>query len=502
MLVEPLTGKQSNNCEQSMTESSWPDPIPFGYYSKLPEFPIKALDGMGAEIVMEASDVVQIDPGLAGNFYLGVLSTCLNFEIDLITHKEKNNLYLAAFAPSGERKSATARILTQPIYDYQLDIREKMQNTIRIATINYNTLEKRLNNLQKWAAEEDDPIKRQNLLLEANDISKQMHENPVPENLTLVVDDITTEELGKIMVQNNERMAILSAESGILQLIAGYYCHNDGNLDLYLKSYSGDAWSCNRVGRNSQSMMNPTLTISISPQHAVLTSIGQNKQFRGRGLLSRFLYSICKPQAGFRPRQIKSIPDYLLRKYKKHVYKLLNLPTGVELKLSAEAHSLWNNFYNEVETEMRPGACLENIADWGSKLPGSMARISGLLHLADNGIDGIDKPISADILTASAVFGAYFKEHALVAFGLMSEDKSIKSGKKILDYLRRNKPEKFKGRDVLLHAYFKDRSMAEIRQGLEILVERSFIREVKNEYSGVGRPEAVSYEINPKLNIR
>jgi hypothetical protein len=42
--------------------------------------------------------------------------------------------------------------------------------------------------------------------------------------------------------------------------------------------------------------------------------------------------------------------------------------------------------------------------------------------------------------------------------------------------------------------------MDDVTSGLELLVERNYIREVKTKLSiGAGRPEATAYEVNPKV---
>jgi hypothetical protein len=37
--------------------------------------------------------------------------------------------------------------------------------------------------------------------------------------------------------------------------------------------------------------------------------------------------------------------------------------------------------------------------------------------------------------------------------------------------------------------------------GLKILIERGYIREIAKEYTGIGRPEAITYEVNPKIKM-
>src|SRR5208283_4854078 len=169
------------------------------------------------------------------------------------------------------------------------------------------------------------------------------------------------------------------------------------------------------------------------------------------------------------------------------------------LKLSPDAQALWDDFYNNVEKDLRPGGSLHYLTDWGSKLPGAVARIAGLLHFAQHGAKALELPISVNIVSAACVIGSYFKEQALATFGLMEVDSSIESAKKILCYLLRHSPETFKGRDVLRNTNLK--TMDEVMPGIKILVERGFIREKEVIHSGIERREAMTYEVNPKINM-
>jgi hydrogenase maturation factor/phage gp36-like protein len=294
-------------------------------------------------------------------------------------------------------------------------------------------------------------------------------------------------------------MSLISAEGGIFEVMAGRYNSNgNGNIDVYLKGHAGDPCSNHRISRKSQSMDSPCLTISLAVQRDIIKEIGSNRQFRGRGLLGRFLYSNCRHQAGYRRRQKETIPDDVVHEYKEHIRHLMELPLDtVELNLSQDAQVAWNTFYDDVESFMQAGGRLCELKDWGSKLPGAVARISGLLHYAEHGQKGANKAINVGVVDASVAIGRYFLEHALASFGYMKEEPQIESAKKILEYLKHHKPERFKGRDILRNKNaFK--KMEEIASGLKLLVERNYIREKERNTNRHGRPEATTYEVNPK----
>ncbi len=137
--------------------------------------------------------------------------------------------------------------------------------------------------------------------------------------------------------------------------------------------------------------------------------------------------------------------------------------------------------------------------DWGSKLPGAVARISGLLHFAELGPQGTEKPISRDSMSRACLLGVYFTEHAKAAFSIMKEDNRLPVARKILSYIYRCRPERFKGRDLFSHTNIT--SMEEMQMGMTILIQRGYVREAGkvDPIRKPGRPESVIYEVNPKI---
>ena len=481
---------------------AWAEPVPFNNYSNLPKFPIDALPGVCGSMVQALADSCQVDSGLPGSQMLAVLSAAIGsrIRINLDSHTEQGNQFLLSVIASGNRKSEVNSQLASPLHNYQRARQEAMTPVIRAAETKMRILEKRLEKLEKDAASKDDPKERDMLIKDCHEVQKEIAENPVPRKPVYLVDDITPERLGGLMSDNGERAAILSAEGGFFRIIAGLYSKSGAaNIDLILKSHTGEAWSSDRVGREAKMMEHPVLTLGLMVQPDVLEEIGRNSEFRGRGLSARFLYSWCQSKAGFRTLQTSPVSATIRETYHRLIESLMAIEGKHDLRLSPDAQAVWNGFADDVEHILRPGAKLEHLVDWGSKLPGSVARISGLLHFAEHGPAGIGKPISPHSVINACMIGGYFIEHALASFGIMKEDARLTAARKILDYIKRNKPEKFKGRDVIRHTAFE--TMGEVNPGLIILTERGYILPVtRTPEKGIGRPESDSYSVNPKIS--
>lgn len=482
-------------------KTEWPDPIPINSNVKLPDFPTEVLPSLGKEIVEAITEVNQVDAGLPGAIYLGILSTCLAKKVGIFlkTHREPVNLFVCSIVETGERKSSTMSLMTLPLYEFQEKKNTELKAEITSALCEFEISKARLNKLQRDAAISKSETERKYLKKEAQELAKEIEQTPIPKEITLVCDDITSEKVSMLMADNHERISIISSEGGIFGTMAGRYEEkSSGNFDVYLKGHAGDALSQHRVGREAKDMLSPALTMCLTVQPEVIKEIGKNRQFRGRGLLARFLYNRCSSQVGFRKRQTKTLSDGLVDLYRKHVHSFLSIPLEYQtLLLSSDAQSAWDSFYDDIEKDMRPENPLEHIKDWASKLPGAVARISGLLHFGEHGKDANNRTISTKTINAACAIGAYYYQHALATFGLMQADPKIEAAELILDYLLRHKPIIFKGRDILRHKNAL-RTMDAVNHGLKILMERGYIREQEGKPQGTGRPEAVIFKVNPK----
>lgn len=480
-------------------EEPWPDPIAFDEYDALPAFPIGGLPQWCRNMAEEVAKVNQVDEGLTGGIILGVLATCCAKKavVDLITHKEPLNLYTTPVSESGERKTATIEILAAPLYEYQDERREALAPIVSEHQAKLHILENKRDKLEKEAARASgDEFDK--LLKQAQAAAREVEATPSMSLPTYIVDDITVEQTGILAAENGEKLSIISAEGGIFDIMAGRYSDGFVSIDVYLKGHAGDHWSSDRVGRKKLSMKSPALTLCLAVQPDIVRQIGENRSFRGRGFLARFLYGICTPRAGHRQRQKTEINYSIENTYKKNVLQLMRMSCDAILKLDPDADAMWDGFYNAVEMELRDGGKLRELRDWGSKLPGAVARIAGLLHFATHGGNAVKEPISAVTMEAARAIGAYYLEHALAAFGIMRQDPRVEAAKKILEFILLHAPQTFKGRDVLQYkSAFK--TMEDLEPGLVVLRDRGYIRLESQKYKGKGRPESSSYQVNPKI---
>jgi replicative DNA helicase len=113
----------------------------------------------------------------------------------------------------------------------------------------------------------------------------------VPTIPRILADDITPEAAASLLAEQDGRLAIIRVEGGIFDILAGRYSRSIPNPDLFLKAHSGDPVEVDRRGRPPEYIRRPAMAIGLMVQPVVFTAIAANRDFRGRGLLRRFLYA-------------------------------------------------------------------------------------------------------------------------------------------------------------------------------------------------------------------
>src|SRR5262249_40256889 len=155
------------------------------------------------------------------------------------------------------------------------------------------------------------------------------------------------------------------------------YSKNGGpNLDVFLRGHPGDDLRVDRKGR-SELVRHPALTVILAPQPAVLRALVKESEFRDRGLLARFLYSLPQSRVGFRRFVLAPVPQDVRHRYERTIRRILEVPLlgtdepGYALDLAPEALETWRNTHDEIEVRQREGGDLRCVGDWASKAAGA-----------------------------------------------------------------------------------------------------------------------------------
>lgn len=483
------------------------EPVPLSSRRALPPFPPRALPAPFARQVAAVAHFTQTAPGMAGTTALAVLAACAGGRCELEVRpgwREPLNLFVATIAEPGERKSAVQATMVAPLLAAERALVESSRERILEAQTTRDIAIKAAEKAKAVAgnAEGDD-----RKVSAANAISAAMQAEAVvvPTVPRIVADDVTPEAAGSLMADQHGRLAILSAEGGIFDIIAGRYSGSTPNLDVFLKGHAGDVLKVDRKGRAPEYIARPSLTVGVMIQPAVLTAIAKNPSFRGRGLLARFLFSQPPSNVGHRLVDAEAVPEDVQSTYDETVRSLATTLAGWEdpavLKLEDEALTELLAFAKKVEPHLQPAARLGHVRDWGSKLVGATARLAGLLHLAADPVDSWRRNVGVETVRNAVVLADYFTAHALAAFDAMQADPVTFDAEYLLEVIRRAGQAAISKREVFtLASRSRFPKAADLDVVITRLEEHGYLEPVPQEPpKGRGRPPSPRWSVHPSL---
>jgi len=483
-----------------------PDPIPFTGRRPTKPFPVKSLPAPIAAMVTALAEATQTDPAMAGTSALSVMAAAAGgrAEIEARTGwREPLCLQTATIARPGERKSAVQAAMVVPLLDAEQALAQAGAS-VRIEAETTRQVAERVSDQARTIAGKAAPDKRDKTLADAVSAAMFLEAIQVPPIPRIVADDITPEAAGSLLAEQGGRLAIISAEGGIFDIIAGRYSSNVPNMDVFLKGHAGDPLKVDRRGRPPEYVRRPALTVGVMIQPAVVTSIGQHSSFRGRGLLARFLYSNPVSKVGHRKAGAAPVPVAIEAAYHRSITTMVEGLAGwgsdpAILTLTEQASARVIDIEADIEPRLAEDGELGALADWGSKYVGAVLRIGALLHLGDLGPDAaIRQPIPAATLVRAAELGAYFKEQAVAVFGEMQTDEATADAAYLLGRLAKHPEATVSMRDMQrLAKRFK--THAELEAPALRLVENGWLIPIEPDKDApTGRPKGPMYTIHPK----
>lgn len=464
-------------------------------WSDLPLFPVDALPEVIRNYVSAVAEHSQTAPDMAAVISLGVLATCLQgkYKIEGTPgYCEPLSLYTVVIAAPGERKSSVMRDMTMFLYEFEREYNKAHSSEIRENRSKRESLERRISGLQKKLERKED----KEMELELRQLQEQLEETPVANPARFFADDCSSEALTSLMASNNGVFSVISTEGGVFDIMAGRYS-NKTNIDIWLKGHCGDAIYVDRMTREAECILHPTLSAILSIQPSVLDEIMSNTTMTGRGLIARFLYASPPSRIGTRAFRAQSVPPEVSAAYRSMIFRMMALPVDGEphtVHLSEKAFDLLADYFQEHEKFLAGEG--QAISDWASKYIGAVLRIAGLLHCAD--MEDTEQDVSASTISRAIQIGKYFLAHATYAYSMMGTDLSIQKAKFVLAKLKRRNISVIKRSELFQMCrgkFFK--KTEEIFPTLELLEGHGYICLEEPEQRSVGRPADVKIFVNP-----
>lgn len=441
---------------------------------------------------------------------LGTVSMCIQGNYFISPKQdwlEPLNLYTMTVNKPSEKKSPVFKEILTPIYEYVDKANRERQPQIIEYQVKKNILARKIESGLKAAGSRGakgtkgtkgtkgpiETISADEIIALQNELA-ELEENAV-KPVTLLADDVTTEALVKLLAENNEKIAIASAEGGIFGMLAGRYSTHP-NIDIFLKGFSGESYTSHRVSGRVELLKEPLITLILMVQPTILMEALSNKEFRERGLMARFLYSMPGSKVGKRRYRTVAIDEKVRKEFHDLIDELLECQTWEHEKviyLSDEADRLGEEFFNEIETTLYSE--YEEMGDWIGKLYGQTMRIAGILHVIKYRLGAAEVRVEAETMENAINIGRYYLEHAKAVFVLsgMYDPPEVKNAKYILKRIDNTGLAQINKRDVYRlckgKVGFGTAESEDFVTGLEELRRRGYIK-IDRKTTG-GRPTEV-----------
>lgn len=427
----------------------WDDPIPLDD-PQGPPFPVGALPDRIGAFVQAVANAAQVPVDLAAVVALGTLSAACGGKYVLHlpgnSWREPVHLMLVAVAPPGARKSAVFDLLTRPLLDYE----ELIQSDERRA---FASWESRMRISEKELASSEAELAKHRgagdslsdaearHLAAVNEVED--HRERKPRVTQVMADDVTMEAAKSMLFEQAGALAVMSAESAFLSVLAGRYSEGSPNLDVLLNGHAGDRIRVDRKGRPPETIRRACLSLTLMVQPDVIRDLGKVRGFVQRGGAARLLPSFPADWLGSRSVDVEPVSEALADGWAAVVTLIARrrplLKHGCydpwSIDLGAAAAARFREYRLLHEPGMARGGRYHDIRDWAAKQEGAVQRLAGLLHIAMHDRPQ-DVPASVETMERAIRLADYFEDHARILYRRLRGRSQHGDAREVLDAVR------------------------------------------------------------------
>ena len=394
-------------------------------------FPTHLLPKVLGDLVKEVARVTQTPEAMAGPLTLGIVSATIGKGLVIKGHAGRitpPNLYILLGAKSGTGKSECAKIIFKPFIEYAT---EKHQEWIEEVLPELEADKDRIEaEIKELRDNKKEPEKSKAALKVAqrnlSRIKSEMRKEP-----RFHADNVTGEKLANLISnQPNESLALLSSDArDCIDILDGKY-QNKTDESIYLKAYSRDCCTFDRVSRPSIIIKEPQLTVVWAVQPDKLQLLFNNKKFTDGGLMPRFLALDTYCDAQIRTTNTPITPK-VLKEYDLLINRLLLVLHADEsenvIQLSDEVISVFTNYFNDIVGRRKGGGELEDIHPYAARWEENALKIAICLHAAKHHEHAMVKDFSTETAHEAIGLMKWFAEQQL---GLLQESRDKQSEEK------------------------------------------------------------------------
>ena len=486
--ADPATAAILADLVDQRVAASQPEPLV--EQVTLPDWPVDVLPDWIGDHVTTTAARLQVPVDLCAQLAVGVLASITQGHVTVAVDdwSEPTALFLYCAMHSGAGKSPAEKAIVGPLREWERRRRSDTGDTYRFADAEWRVNQKRLREMEALHAKGAcDLSEFRQAVSDANEA------RPVPFRLT--VDDTTPERLTQLLAAH-QRLALISTEAGLLDMVAGAYSANaQANLDVYLKAWAGETIIRDRKGGDggpeTTVVEDALLSVVLTIQPSVVEKYQQTQpELRGRGFFARFMPSVPTSLVGTRRFVKRGGPGPEATRYASRIADLADTLHGPPLTvtLDDDAADLFYGWCETMEADLGPGGRLEPLHDASSKIRSSTLRLAGILTAASTQALTVD----ADTMRAAIRVGDYWTAHAMAVEGVVvgadSEDAhAVEVAVAILDWCRKHGRTEFTPRDVHLSLRRRYYHVEDLAPGLELLEAKGWLWFVQGHLTDVGQ---------------
>ena len=350
------------------------------------EFPLWALPPLLQDVIHDINVDIQAPLGLTVNAVMGAVSLACQGLVNVSPLEGKiwpTSLFLFALAESGERKSSVDRLVMQPFHEYDQAAAADYEKELKVYKSAYLV----------WSTQ-------QSAILGAIKRKVKHNESTVEEEKRLGVhnnDEPQPPRKHKLLYSNTTSQALLADMAGVGSSV-GLIADEGGNIldhgviqDLSSLNllWDGSSLSVERKTAGRFRVDEARLTFSLMVQHAIFERFlrRQGEVPRGSGFFARCLpvwIDASTSTQGHRfinnhPRQNAGLARFHAR-----IRELLALQregcSTTTLCFPHHTRVRWTEYYNHIESQIKPGGIYHDIGDFASKMSNIIARMTALFH--------------------------------------------------------------------------------------------------------------------------
>lgn len=470
----------------------------------LPKISESISEGSFLDLILHTAQSCQVPPDMPLMYYLGGFGIAVNGKFNCVApngHEESCNLFLMPIAESGERKTKVASLAKYPHKIWLAKANKDFEERLRDYTDLNKVDNRKINRLIQEASEAEKEQK--NALLSEIKAHRSQEAKP-PKRIELFFDDTTTTALKRMLASQDGIMGHLESEPKLAEFFSK---GPSSGLDLLCNAYDREEMIIDRAKEGRTVIPYPSVNICASFQPGPAMRLMRRKQFIDTGLAGRFIFALIPPMAGTRVNQVASLPQACLDWYHERVHCLLGIPLRLDdfgnpnpyrLKLDDDAAYQFQNFLSWAEPALLPTGALAFSKSWGSKLPGKILRLAGLLHCIDNA-DPINNPIHSNHMRQAIGIGNTLSAHAQYVYHNAKYDQHIEVANEILHWASSHGIQYFSAEEARRGTI--GNSLKNIKLGIQYLIMTNMICEIFDQFAAdqylckPGRNRAPRYRI-------